>query len=139
MPSSKILVVDDFENFRRFVCTFLEQRAEFQITQTSDGLEAVQRAHELQPDLVLLDIGLPSLNGLEVARRLRGLAPATKILFLSQESSPDVIREALSLGAGYIHKARAQSDLLPAIEAVLLGNRFVSSSLEFNEGGDAQP
>ena len=139
MQSSKILVAEDFENFRRFVCTLLQQKAELQIAQTSDGLEAIQCAQELHPDLVLLDIGLPSLNGLDVARRLREFAPAVKILFLSQESSPEVVREALSLGAGYVHKARAQSDLLPAIDAVLEGKRFVSSSLEFSEDEDTQP
>jgi DNA-binding NarL/FixJ family response regulator len=136
---SRILIVDDFEDFRRFVCSLLQQRVDFQVAQVSDGLEAVQKAKELQSDVILLDIGLPGLNGMEVARRVRKLAPSAKILFLTQESSPEVVREALSLGAlGYVHKPRVHSDLLPAIEAVLEGKRFVSSSLEFSEAADAQ-
>ena len=140
MPFLRVLTVEDYEPFRRFVCLALQQRAEFHVIgEVSDGLEAVQRAQELQPDLILLDIGLPKMNGLEAARRIRRVSPNSKMLFLSQESSPDVVREALSLGAqGYVLKARAQSDLLPAIEAVLGGKRFVSGGLEFSEGTDAQ-
>jgi DNA-binding NarL/FixJ family response regulator len=126
----KILVVEDYEPFRRFVGSLVQPRPEFQTTQASDGLEAVQKAEELQPDLILLDIGLPGLNGLEVARRVRKLAPGARILFISQESSPDVVREALILGAkGYVHKPRAASDLLRAVETVLRGEQFVSDGL----------
>jgi DNA-binding NarL/FixJ family response regulator len=136
--SFKILVVDDFDDFRRLLCSALQRRSEFQVTQASDGLEAVQKAEELQPDLILLDIGLPSLNGIEVGRRVRKVASSAKILFLTQESSPEVVCEALGLGAlGYVHKPRVHSDLLPAIEAVLEGNRFVSSGLESGETRDA--
>ena len=98
MQSFKILVVDDFEDFRRFVCSVLEKRAEFEVGEAADGLEAVQKAKELEPDLILLDLALPVLNGMEVARRVRNLAPAARILFLSLESSPETVREALSLG-----------------------------------------
>jgi GntR family transcriptional regulator len=137
--SFKILVVDDFEDFRRLVGLLLQQRAGFQIIEAANGLEAVQKAEQLQPDLILLDIGLPDLNGLEVAKRVRELAPAAKILFLSQESSPDVVREALSLGAqAYVLKLQVHNHLLPAIEAVLGGERFVSNGLEFSEGTEAQ-
>jgi CheY-like chemotaxis protein len=100
------------------------------ICEASDGLEAVQKAHELRPDLIVLDIGLPTLNGIEVARRIRRLSPESKILFLSQESSVDVVREVLNLGArGYVVKAFAGSELLAAVEAVVQGNQFVSSGL----------
>ena len=136
MCSHHILVVDDYAPFRSLVCSLLRQRADFQVAEAPDGLQAVRKAEQLQPDLILLDIGLPILNGIRVAERL---ASPGKILFLSQESSRDVVQEALRLGSAYVHKPQAQSDLLPAIEAVLLGNRFVSSSLEFNEGEDAQP
>ena len=131
MPIFRILIVDDFESFRQFVCSMLQRRVEFQVIgQALDGLEALQKAEELQPDLILLDIGLPKLNGIEAARRLRKLIPHTKILFLSQESSSDVVQEALRLGAsGYVVKARAGSELLPAVEAVRRGRRFVSSGL----------
>jgi len=133
--SIKILVVDDFESFRRFVCSVLQQRAEFQVIgQAADGLEALQKAEQLLPDLILLDIGLPKLNGLETAKRLPIFAPHAKIVFISQETSPDVVQETFRLGAqGYVHKLRATRDLLPAIEAVLRGKRFVSSGLEISE------
>jgi DNA-binding NarL/FixJ family response regulator len=122
------MVVEDFLSFRKFVCSKLEQRPELQvICEVSDGLEAVQKAEELQPDLILLDLGLPTLNGIEVARRLRDLAPKSKIIFLSQETSPDFVQHALVLGAlGYIFKTHAEGDLLVAIDAVLSGKQFVS-------------
>jgi CheY-like chemotaxis protein len=120
----------------------LERGDEFQVIgQASDGLEALQKATELQPDLILLDIGLPKLNGIETARRVRKLAPDIRILFFSQYSSSDVVQEALGTGAlGYVHKLHARSELLPAIKAVLAGKRFVSSSLkdcELNESAVA--
>ena len=139
MLTPKILVVEDFGQFREFVVSALRQNGKFHVTEASNGLEALQRIEEREPDLVLLDIGLPGLNGIEVARRLRTLAALPKILFLSQESSPDVVREALNLGAlGYVHKVRAGSDLLPAVEAALEGRRFVSSGLQIGQSVDAQ-
>jgi DNA-binding response OmpR family regulator len=136
LASFKILVVDDFEGFRRFVSSVLQPRPECQVSEASNGLEAVQKAVELQPDLILLDIGLPNLNGLEVAKRVSNLAPAAKILFISVESDPDVVIEALGLGAGYVHKPRLQADLPPAIEAVLRGEQFVSPDLRFDGRAD---
>ena len=129
MRSLTIVVVEDDQEFRRFVCSLLKSKAEFQVEVASDGLEAVQRAQELLPDLILLDIGLPKLNGIEVARLVRTLTPSTRILFVSALSDPDVVGEALNLGSGYVHKPSVQSDLLPAIEAVLQGKRFVSRDL----------
>jgi CheY-like chemotaxis protein len=127
----RVLVVEDFESFRRVIRSMLGKRLELQgICEVSDGLEAVQKAGELQPDLILLDIGLPTVNGIEVARRIRKVAPQSRILFLTQESSADVVQEALSLGAaGYVLKVRAGSELLAAVEAVLQGKQFVSSGL----------
>jgi len=118
----RVLVVDDYGPWRLFVSSALQRRPELVIVgEVSDGLEAVQKAQELQPDLILLDVGLPTLNGIEVARRLRRISPAFKILFVSQESSEDVVREALSTGAqGYVVKANA-SHLLTAMNAVLGG------------------
>jgi DNA-binding NarL/FixJ family response regulator len=130
-PSSRVLVVEDFEPFRRFICSTLGKRPDFQvIEETADGLEAVQKAEELQPDLITLDIGLPSLNGIDAARRIRKLSPKSKIIFMSQESSADVVREALALGAlGYVVKAHAGRELLAAVEMVLQGRQFVGSGL----------
>jgi CheY-like chemotaxis protein len=112
------------------------------VGEVSDGLEAVQKAEELQPDLILLDLGLPSLNGIEAARRIRNLSPKSKILFVSQESAADVVREALSVGArGYVVKAHAGSELLAAVDAIRHGKRFISSSLagvDFTDNADAQ-
>jgi CheY-like chemotaxis protein len=105
------------------------------ICEVADGLEAVQKAEELQPDLILLDIGLPRLNGIEAARRIRELSPASKIVFVSQESSADLVRAALDTGAwGYVVKMDAGSELLTAVNAVLRGEQFVSrrfSGLDF--------
>ena len=131
--SVRILVVDDYEPFRRFVCSTVGQRPDLQVVgEASDGLEAVQKAVELQPDLILLDIELPTLNGIEAARQIRELVPASKIIFLSLESSLDVVQEALSFGAsGYVLNARAVSDLLATVEAVLQeGHSLVSSAAE---------
>jgi DNA-binding NarL/FixJ family response regulator len=130
LPSAlvRVLVVDDYEPFRRLICATLEWRPEFQVIgEAADGLDAVQKAEELQPDLILLDIGLPKLNGLEAAHRISRLAPGATILYISQETDPDVVAEAVSNGAkGYVCKQNANEDLLPAIDAVLRGDRFVS-------------
>jgi DNA-binding NarL/FixJ family response regulator len=128
---ARVLVVDDYEPFRRFVGSLAETQQAWQIVgQAADGLEAVQKAPELQPDLILLDLGLPKLNGMEVMRRIRQLALASRILIVSQESSAAVAQEALARGArGYVLKSDAGCDLVPAVEAVLNGGVFVSSSL----------
>jgi two-component system response regulator EvgA len=115
LPLHRILVVEDFEPFRRLICSELQKRVEFQVTEASDGLAAIRKTEEEQPDLILLDIGLPNLNGLEVARQVLELPNPPKILFVSQESSPEVVRECLRLGAfGYVYKLQAGSDLLGA-------------------------
>jgi DNA-binding NarL/FixJ family response regulator len=127
----RVLVVDDNEPFRRFVCSMLVKKPELQIVaEASDGLEAVQKAEALHPDLIVLDLGLPKLNGMEAARQIRRLSPNSKILFLSQESSSDTAQEALALGAlGYVVKAHAGTELLPAVTTVLEARQFISSGL----------
>jgi DNA-binding NarL/FixJ family response regulator len=124
-------VVDDFEPFRRFVCSTLEERPELQVIgEASDGLEAVQKAKELQPDLICLDIGMPTLNGIEAAHQLSRLVPAAKILIISQNSDAEVIAAALSDGAkGYVLKQDAVQELLPAVESVMRGQRFISTGV----------
>jgi DNA-binding NarL/FixJ family response regulator len=142
LTAIRVLVVDDYAPFRRFVCLTLGQRPDLQVVgEASDGLEAVQKAEELQSDLIVLDIGLPRLNGIEAARRIRKHRPDCKILFLSQESSGDVVQEALSLGAlGYVVKARAGSELLAAVDAVCQGKQFVSRGISDHDcTGAADP
>lgn len=127
----RIVVVDDYSAWRDYACVALHQEPRFHVAATaSDGLEAVQRAQELQPHLVILDLGLPNLNGIEAARRILRLVPETKVLFLSEQSSPDIVQEALNTGAnGYVWKPRAEGDLLTAAKAALTGQMFVSKSL----------
>jgi DNA-binding NarL/FixJ family response regulator len=131
MRGRRILVVDDFEPFRLLVCSLLQQMPDLQVTQASHGFEAIQKAEEIQPDLIVLDISLPRLNGIEVARRVHKLLPAAKILFLSVESDADLVREALDVGAGYIHKPRVLRDLLPAIEAVLKAEQSLNRPMSY--------
>lgn len=128
---TRVLLVDDYEPWRRFLLTALQKHPELQVIgQVSDGLEAVQKAQELQPDLILLDIGLPTLNGIEAARRIRKVSPTSKILFVSETRSADIVEEALHTGAGrYVLKSDAASELLPAVDTVLKGKRFLSASL----------
>ncbi len=128
---ARILVVDDFEPFRRFVRSTLQAGPGLQVIgEASDGLEAVQRAEELQPDLIVLDIGLPKLNGIEVARQVCNLCPRSRILFVSQENSGEVVHGALATGAkGYVHKIDAGKELLISVNTILRGEQFVSSSL----------
>ena len=127
MSSLRVLVVEDFVPFWQVIRSTLAERPNVQVIgEVADGLEAVQKAELLEPDLVLLDIGLPTLNGIEAARQIRKLAPESKIIFLTQESSADVMQEALSLGAcGYVVKTRAATDLLGAVEAVIAEQSFV--------------
>ncbi len=129
MSSLHVLVVEDFAPFRELVCLILGKLGDLQVVcEVSDGLEAVQKAEELKPDLILLDIGLPTLNGIEAARRIRRVAPESKIIFVSQESSADIVQQALSVGAlGYVVKARAASELPAAVESVISEKQFVGA------------
>ena len=123
-----VIVADDFERFRRYLCSALLKRPEVQVVgEISDGLEAVQKVQEMQPGLLILDIHLPGLNGIEAARRIRELAPRTKILFVSQEQAVEVMEEAFKAGAsGYVVKTDAPMELLIAVDVVLRGDRFAS-------------
>jgi DNA-binding NarL/FixJ family response regulator len=131
----RVLVVDDYEPWRRFVRLAFQVHANLQVVgEAADGLEAVQFARQLQPDLILLDLGLPTMNGMEVAREIRGVSPNSSVLFLSNTRSQDIAEEALRTGAlGYVVKSDAAWDLLPAVEALLQGRRFISTSLDTND------
>ena len=127
----RILLVDDFLPWHRAVQEMFESKTDLKIIAVAaDGLEAVQKARQLRPDLILLDIGLPGLNGIEAARQIRALSPNSKILFVTQESSAELVENALRLGAqGYLLKSEAASELLLAVDAVLQGDQFISSRL----------
>jgi len=132
-PAVRVLVVEDFDAFRGFLCSTLGKLPHLQIVgEVSDGLTAVSLAKELQPDLILLDIGLPMLDGIAAARQIRTHCPASKIMFVTQESAADFVQEAFRIGAmAFVTKARAGKDLLAAVEAVLDGRQFVSAGLRY--------
>ncbi len=117
----RILVADDFEDWRVRIRELLSFRPAWRIVfEACNGLEAVQKAAELQPDVVLLDIQMPGFNGIEAARRIRQDSPGSRIIFLSQTSDKEIMRAALETGAkGFVQKASAARELLPAIEAAL--------------------
>jgi DNA-binding NarL/FixJ family response regulator len=129
--SVRVLIVEDYAPFRHFLCSRLEDLPGLQlIGEVADGLEAVRIAQELGPDLILLDVGLPGINGIQAARQMRQLSPAPKILFVSEHRTKEIAQEALRSGAdGYVLKSDAANELLPAVESVLQGKLFVSTSL----------
>jgi DNA-binding NarL/FixJ family response regulator len=131
MSAVRILVVDDFESFRLLACSLLEEENGLQVVgEASDGLEALQKVEALKPHVILLDIGLPNLNGIETARQIRNMAPDCKIIFLTLECNPELARAALASGAlGYVVKVDMADDLMIAVRTVIRGDRFVSSSL----------
>ena len=130
-PATRVLIVDDYEPWRRWICLEIRSQQQLQVVgEASDGIEAVGKAHDLKPDIILLDVGLPNLNGLEVSRRIAQSTPDSKIIFLTVLKDPDLVKQALSNGAtGYVLKVHAKPDLLIAIEAVVQGRRFVSRGL----------
>jgi CheY-like chemotaxis protein len=125
----KILIADDRESFRHAVSSILAELPELElVAEAADGAEAVKKAAELNPDLILLDMSLPEINGVEAAARMRRVAPNAKILFLTQHDSPDFVSAALRAGAlGYVLKADVGSELLQAVMAVLHGEQYLSS------------
>ena len=131
LASIRVLVADGFKPWRHSLRSMLKRQAKLQLVgAVADGVEAVQKASELKPDLILLAIDLPKLNGIEVAKRIRQAVPDAKIVFLSIESDSDMVQAALNSGGqGYVLKTDAGSELLPAIEAVLQGKQYVSSRL----------
>ena len=133
MASFRILIVDDSEPWRRMVFTLLREYLDWQIIcEASDGLEAVQKSKELQPDLILLDIALPGLNGIEAARQIYETAPRSRIFVPEREPvSRSGKREALWEWVlwGYVAKSDAAQDLMAAVEAVIADRHFVSNSV----------
>ena len=126
----RILVVDDYEPWRVFICTTLQARANVRLHEATDGLEAIHKAQELRPDLILLDISLPNVNGLHAARLIREGLSHQKVLFVTEDRSLDIAEEALDAGAsGFLVKSDAARQLMSAVDSVLEGRCFISSSL----------
>lgn len=127
MTALRTLVVDDHEDLRRLLRSILQAKTECVVVgEATDGLQAIELASELHPDLILLDLALPKLNGLEAGRQILKLCPQSKIVFLSQNQSPEVAQGALRMGAaGYLLKSDA-TELPIAVEAVLQGKVYVS-------------
>jgi DNA-binding NarL/FixJ family response regulator len=116
----RILLVDDHPIVRQGLKTLLEGRSGWEVIgEASDGAEAVEKAKRLSPDVMVLDVTMPKMNGLEACRLLRKQTPGLEILFVTQHDSPQMMREALEAGArGYVVKSNAARDLLEAVEAV---------------------
>jgi len=130
MAAFRTLIVEDHEDLRALLRSLLENETQcVVIGEAPDGLQAVQTAQKLQPDLILLDLSLPKLNGMEAGRRIRKISPHSKILFLSQDPEPEIVQSALRLGAGYLLKSDAK-ELPVAVHAIFEGRRFVSDRLK---------
>jgi DNA-binding NarL/FixJ family response regulator len=131
MSATRILVVDDHVAIRRAICSVISNDSSLcVIGQAADGEQAVLKAQELQPDLVLMDISLPGMNGIEAASRLMNVSPNSHVIFLSQNDTPQIVDNALQVGGhGYVAKMDAGSELLDAIHTVTGGKRFVSQRI----------
>ena len=131
MPKVRILVVDDHGVIRRIICTLLSQEPSLDVVcQSATGEDAVIKALELRPDLIVLDIGLPGISGIEAARQILQISPTSKIIFLSQHDSLQMANEASKVGGhGYVAKMDAASELLAAIRSLSEGQFFVSQQL----------
>jgi DNA-binding NarL/FixJ family response regulator len=127
----RVLVVEDFGAWRDYIAEKLRENQSLRVVDFArNGLEAVRKAIEVRPDLILLDIGLPSLNGIEAARQIRKLVPESRIIYLTAETSATVAEVALSMGVeGYVLKINVDRDLLLAVEAVMSGKRFFGQQL----------
>ncbi len=131
MSLIRILVVDDVEDWRTSVSSMLRATSSFEVFETADGAEALQAVEKLQPAVVLLDIGMPGLNGIQAGKRIRGIDPFTKIVFVTIQHDPDIVEAAWQLGAwGYVLKSDAARELVPAIRSAIRGEKFLSRSLD---------
>jgi DNA-binding NarL/FixJ family response regulator len=140
MSVVQILVVDDHPVVRRVICSLLSNDPALNVVcEAVSGEQAVQKAEELQPDLVLLDISLPGISGIEAGRRIRKVSPKSQIIFVSQHDSLEMVKDALQVGGhGYVAKIDAGHELLKAIHAVRDGKQFVSQRI-LTQGWEMDP
>jgi DNA-binding NarL/FixJ family response regulator len=129
MPPLKVLIADDHEIVRQGLRSMLEAQRDCQVVgEAGDGRQAVTLTKELNPDVVILDIGMPTLNGLEATRQILKMRPQTKVLILTMHESDSVIREVLDAGArGYILKTDAGRDLVTAVDSLRRNKTFFTS------------
>jgi len=142
MSAFRILIADDHELVRRGIRALVEGHPGWEICgEATDGREAVEKAVELRPDIVLLDIGMPNLNGLNAARQILAAKPSTRVLIVTMHESEQLIREALEIGArGFLLKSDAAKDLVAAVEALQRRTTFFTSSVtEMVLNGYLQP
>jgi DNA-binding NarL/FixJ family response regulator len=129
--NARVLIVDDYQPWRRHVRTVLHQRARWEIVgEGSNGIDAIEKALLLRPDLILLDVALPVVSGIHAAREILSLCPSARILFVSEHRSLDIVEAALETGArGYLVKSDAGAELLTAMRGVVTGKPFLSGEL----------
>lgn len=141
MDRARILIVDDHEIFRRGLRSLLESRDEFDISgEAANGLEAVQMARELQPDIIVMDVSMPQMDGLQAARMIRRERPDSKILILSQHDSPHMLAAALEAGArAYVTKSQVARCLFAALDAVAEGRGFSWNGIAASDGTGHPP
>ena len=131
MPKTRVLLADDNIQVLEYVRGFLSANCCEVVGVVTDGEAAIGAAAQLLPDVVVLDISMPVLNGMEAAKRMLQANPSTKIVFLTVEKDKDTCRAVLEIGAcGYVLKPRLATDLIPAIGLAKDGRRFVSSGCE---------
>src|SRR6202007_2598377 len=131
MSTAKILIVDDFREWYQFILEVLESEKDLKVVAFAEnGEDAVRKAAELRPDVVLMDVSMPAMNGFEVTDRINGVSANTKVLFVSEHRLPELVQRAFGVGGSvYVLKSDLNTDLVLALRAILQGRRFVSRSL----------